>query len=377
MLSSWIIVAYALMLSSWIWILYVLRNSYVIIVPGLKKLYIIFILHTWTLIFWILFFFLRPVWTRNVATFYFDHPWICHLVFRTAAFSTVTSAFLQSLFGFYKILFYKEVFPSDFKIRYNALKALLVAFFLFSLTIPLTVKTFPFKTDNTRHCMKNAPDVLFLICSCLWLLINSYTTYVSFLYYRLRDSAGDMLKRQIYLNMYIIPSIVFTSILARVVGLGYILDRLYQPNDETVRIFARMLPLVLDNFINNMFMYWFLFGSMETTFMTIDSSTSSSTRLSGSRSRSYSSENLLWISITGAHPVCMDADWVFQNGLESLILPDDLRRQQWSLRQRGFLCQSSSDDIAEFDEMQEIAWSQDAGDESSQQTGSPHIELAE
>jgi len=191
------------------WFLYVIKNIYFIIFPGLRKLFIIFLLH-FVLFYYILFHSLiRPVWTAGVSKFIYDRSWLCHFHGRLSTVTGLFELFLSTAFGYHKIVFYAQI--SDTNSIMKCVRFLFVLYAIFMFLGATLMKSAPHMEQNIRLCFQYPPRWVNLGVSFIWVLLNSNITYMTFQSAHLRGPGFDHLEREIKLNTLGIPILVFTT----------------------------------------------------------------------------------------------------------------------------------------------------------------------
>jgi len=335
-----------------IWLVHVIRNSYSIIVPGLRKLYIIFIFHLIIMYLMLVLYLLRPGWKANMADLYSGNPHLCHLHGRVSALLFLLSILAPTLFNMYKIMFSSSHLPpltsdkltqdedatqtKDQKIWSLGIWVIHIAFGNLCLVCGsalIFMTTTPYIEGDVTACSPEPSEwmTIMILSMVLWCIINGYTTYKSFRYHSLRDKVPG-LEREIIVNMYVAPLISFTTMISRL--LPPFLDAYAGEYSMTARTFTRTMPALLDNLLNSYVMYWFLFKNTEVRFMEDHYQDLTKSPSNASKSRSRSPDQEYWISFTGAHPVQMNYDFIVENNLQSLIIAQDLHKRQCILYRR-------------------------------------------
>ena len=94
---------------SCLWLFYVIRNTYLIILPGLKWLFMIFITHFCLMYIHLIHVLIRPAWQLNMASYFWDNQVLCHMYGRLGLFFAMVSLVLATLFGFCKVRVYVTI----------------------------------------------------------------------------------------------------------------------------------------------------------------------------------------------------------------------------------------------------------------------------
>jgi len=283
----------------------------------------------------IILYLIRPIWTSGMAPIYHNFPIFCHIHTRLGSCCYVLSIFMPTLFNFFKIEFYFEVFGTtrNSKMEISIVWSLTIILFFFLCLGVVRSKSAPFIEKNTLLCFKLPDFWITASISFLWLIVNGYTMLVSFRNWSESHPLYPTLEPQMKVNAYVVPGLCLSTAFAR---LFPILVDYGNFGDMGFRTFTKTMPAVLDHLLNSCVMYWFLFGNAEIHFMQEETPSNNGKEYiadSRSRSRSWtrSPEQVQWISFTGAHPVKLDEKYIYENNLQSLIIPQHMQRKQKQL----------------------------------------------
>lgn len=342
---SRIVIFFTFFVISWGWLVFVLLKIYAIIVPGLRKLFYIFIVHLVILYPMMILYLVRPVWTAGMAGIYHSVPILCHAHTRLGGICYVFSLYMPTLFNFCKIKFYFEVFgeTSSTRMQSNVVFSLTILLLFFLLLGVIRSKSDPFIENDTRLCFKFPDFWVTAVLSILWFIVNAYTMFVSFRHRSKRHPLYPILEPQMKVNIYVVPVLFLSTAIARLLP---VVVHYGNYGDMAFKTFTKTMPALVDHLLNSCVMYWFLFGNAEINFMLDENltNTQNTRQIVDSRSRSRSPgspEPEHWISFTGVHPVRLDEEFIFNNNLQSLIIPQHLQQRQKELYHQRQLWEKS------------------------------------
>jgi len=342
---------------SCLWLFYVIRNTYLIILPGLKQLFMIFITHFCFMYIHLIHVLIRPAWQLNMASYFWDSQVLCHMYGRLGTFFGMVSLVLATLFGFCKVRVYVQFMdkPNCVCMQMRILSCIL---FLWIATCTLSV----IRTNSNRHitngvklCFRYPDPWLVQTVAFLWFLINAYIMCFCIIKRNLLLEKFPDVSHQMRLNLYVIPGIFVSTFISRLIGWYY--DS--QHSDKQVGLFLRIMPVQMDNLLNNAVMYWFLYGNAKLDFLSRSETEAASLpgRLAVSKSRSRTpmqTPERHWVSLTGIHPVSMTLEEIFANDLQSLMVPTSMRRRQIGMFKNSWVeLSKSSSRTVESDDDQE------------------------
>lgn len=376
LMSVWVAFAFAVGM----YIHFVVRTMFIIILPGLQKLFLLFVVHLVVFFFSLMLSLSRPAWTNDMGSMYWENAALCHFYGRTATILGMASLVIPTLFGYLKIFTYVEIVGKEGALQKQVL-VLRYTIVLWIFVCFLNV----FFTDSSRQviegvqlCFQYPPLFCVGATTVLWLGINGFILYVCFQYRDLRNSSIPHLEHQMHLNLYVIPFIFFTTFIARLVGVCNDSDNM------TLVLFLRMMPKMLDDFLNSWVMYWFLFGTKSEIMqrppassrniaaieMTIKERQKERRKMcqsvvmknvmvkhqksvhshEDSISRSRSPEGVeQWVSLPGIHPLRLV---VKNETFEDMLIPPQLLEKQrwyfenpWTCRAGPFVCDIEEEEV--------------------------------
>lgn len=337
----WIV--FAIVLCSWC--IHLLRNGYVIILPGLRVLFVIFVTHLGYLYVQFFMTFARPAWSADQSAIYWKYPVLCHVYGRLSSFLGMASLIFSTLFGFCKIRVYAQISdkPEELTIQMSFLQFTIAIWIASCIVAVVMTGTGKIMVDDVRLCFEYPPAWSIFTVTVLWFVINCYIIYVCFKYRNLRHVAIPNLQHQMLLNIYIIPAIFFSTLFLRLVGIWYDSTN---PTNADLKNFLRVMPPCVDNLLNSYVMYWFLYGKSQSRFLRRSTQSASPLedapyRWSQSRSRSLSDMGNRWVTFYGFHPVRMNNETIESHNLQHMIIPDEVRERQIVLYQSRW-CHSTS-----------------------------------
>lgn len=314
--------------------------------------------------------FLRSAWTNYESDSIFNTPWICSVTGGYLHNITAVMGFLITVFGFTKVKIYLTLTTDStfcMHCSYKLLKAIILIYGAAVLTRILLTDAGPVEIEGMYLCSN--PDVSSLETLMIIIIILSFICTNSafiIIFYKFRNLQHDSipgLSSQMNSNLFIIPFIFITTVVLAVFTILFAaLTKGSNDYSPTYYLYSS----IIDNLLNNMVMYWNLFGTFESgdflddTFHFDDHLDSGST--SSSRFAMVSEDDYLppylWICFPGAHPLKVKSNIVVDNDLEEYIIFEAKRLKQIRrYRRRGFVkslqccCESLEEMINELDEM--------------------------
>jgi len=319
-----------LILVSCAWLFHVIRNMYPIILPGLKSLFMTFVAHSCFMYFQLLHVLIRPAWQLNMASYFWDNKVLCHIYARLGTLFGTFSVFLATLFGFFKLRVYVQFLgkANCVRMQMRMLSFFLLVWVAFCILSVILTSSERRITDGVKMCFRYPDQWLITTLTLHWFFINAYIVCFCIVKRNSLETFPNI-SHQMRLNLFIIPLIFVTTFITRLIGVYYEL----QFSNKHVALFLRVMPVALDNLFNNVVMYWFLYGNAKLDFLSSPETEAVSLqrRFAISKSRSRTPMNTPerhWVSLTGMHPVSMTLEEIFENDLQSLMVPISMRKRQ-------------------------------------------------
>jgi len=349
---------------TFLWLLYVARNAYFIVLPGLKHSFYIWLIHLVYMTLVCTSGIVRPAWTTEMSQVAFDSPFLCHFFGRFYSSITAFTSYSVTTYGFSKVKLYMTLARN----KTLCLKALYISLFLgiilngvVVLLCFITVKSGQTMENGYRFCVTINPIWVMakyfeVVC---YIFLNIVIIGIFFKFRNLRDDSVPDLHNQMLINLYVVPFLFGTTIFIHLANI-VIVPNTIKTKDTGVVFY--LLSNMVDNLLNNMAMYWNIFGTINKDFYDDDDFDISE------ELREIDLDDIaemkqvtgyVWVCLPGAHPLKVKSSVVIQNGLQSHIIFKEKRlRQIKKYRERGFVrsllgcCNNTDELIDELSTMQ-------------------------
>jgi len=233
-----------------------IHNSYKIILQGLRGAYWVWISHLALLISLTICINVRPIWEPHPVNFLYDNNLICTLWGKFHAVIYSISHFLVTIFSAYKAEIYFQLVWKR-KWLTHGFKILILVGVIPVVAVMILWPAGQAHKSGYRVCLKlnGAATILWKIILAHWFCVNLAMNLIFWCYQKLPDDAFPSLEHQLMINRRLIP-IMFMSSLLILVAMS--VAKNITRTDWL--IFALQSSNLLDIFLNNVVMYYTLFG---------------------------------------------------------------------------------------------------------------------
>jgi len=376
-MSGFLIAFVILTIITIFWVVYVASNMFCIVLSGLFPVFCIWIIHLMVTILTLFVCFVRAPWNQDEPDFIFKTPLLCVAMGFYLHNMTAFMGLLTTIFGFTKVKIYLTLTDSTFcmQISYRLLRVALFFYGVAVLARMLSTDAGPLIFEGIHLCSNPHADAFqqctMLTIMFLFIFLNSSFIRIFFKFRNLQHDSIPELSSQMKTNLYIIPFIFFTTVILALLTLTFTAVTTSEGTDDYSPTYF-IYTSIIDNLLNNMAMYWNIFGKFRTgTHDFFDNS-----RLFFNESRDIHSVEMswsnnavvfsdaqhlppyVWISLPGAHPLRVKNTVVVENDLEEYIIFEKRRLKQIRrYRRRGFVssllccCDSLEEVMSELDRM--------------------------
>jgi len=345
----------------------VMRNTYRIIWKGLWKLYCIWCAQLVYLILVLVISILRPIWASEVFDKIWENDTFCSVLGRLWSFSILATNVFVTLFSYYKALLYFKLIWTRRQCLKKCFQLSVWGYVMSVMASIMLVPAGPRLDNSYQVCIHFSPQlrVLHGINSLIYFVINGVMCLFFWFYSDISNPFFLDFEHQLQINKKIVPIMFISTIVLCMYALIYssAMER------DNTSAFILVICQLLDNFINNIVMYYTLFCGTnieqqtenETEFISrmdfmIQQRQASNEDMIVHTGDEPSSDYLVWVSLPGLHPIRVLKSLVHEYDLEDEIVTDSKFLQQIDRYQtRGFIpslmscCRSPHDFEAAID----------------------------
>jgi len=331
------------------WFYFVLSNAYWIVLPGLKKVFYVFLAHSLFLSFAAIMAATRPFWQKEMAGYVWNNDAFCDIHGRFWTSCGLVGLFMTTLFSYFKMTLYvtlkENPGPCITAAKYSTIPGLILYALVFIIFFIFT-KSGPQKYEGMKVCATMNKHVVTLnSLSCIiFLALNLQMTLVFFTLRKLRSDDFPAIQHQMNLNLYVMPPIFFTSVFLTFVNV--VIAQIWKNN---------AMPWIThiglaDHIINNIIMYWSIFGYASHDFFGDPNDSTSNDFLNIEMVSNDDPEQIFdfeadseiepefWVCLPGAHPLKVTETVLERNNLRRFIVSRASRlRQIKAYKKRGFI----------------------------------------
>lgn len=369
MIIAFVIVCWCLTITFFCWLYYCIHHSFEIILQGLRRAYWVWLSHLVLLIVITVCWNVRPSWELHPQDFLYDNEWVCKIWGKVHAILYASSHFLVTIFSAYKAeIYFKIIWNRKWFVQ--AFKVLIWIGIIPVIALIIVYPVGPQRIDGYNVCMKlnTVAQSLWQVILIHWFCMNAVMNFIFWFYSNIPANVFPSLEHQTMINRRLIPIMFLSSLIILIAAsvAKYFTRNSWLP-------FALQTMHLLDIFLNNVVMYYTLFGHVGFLQREADirrrleyTADMNSTREEDVTAVcnvevKNSLEGYVYISLPGMHPIRVSLELVEEHELhEYIITKRKILRQIKKYRKRGIipsLCRScnTSEELLEQIEAMEQA----------------------
>jgi len=347
--------------------IFVMGNSYRIVWKGLWKLYAIWCSQLVYLIILLTISFSRPIWAPETNDKIWNNNTLCSITGRVWSFVLLGTNVFVTLFSYYKALLYFKLVWTRRQCLKSFFQISVWGYVISVMASIILMPTGPRLDNSYQVCIHISSQVRILhsINSLIYIVINGVMCVCFWFYSDMSNPFFLDFEHQLQINKKIVPIMFISTILLSMYALIYTstLER-----DDTSPYIVVMCQLV-DNFINNIVMYYTLFCGTNVEQQTNDEAEFLSRMDFMIQQRNETNEDMIvhtgdepeadcfvWVSLPGLHPIRLLKSLVEEYDLQDEVITNaKLLKQIEKYQTRGFIpsllscCRSPHDFEAAID----------------------------
>jgi len=327
---------------------YVFRNSYRIVLDGLWKHYVIWVLQLDYLFLFLLICFIRPMWKREQSDWIWNSQNLCHVIGKVWAFLLLTSNVFVTLFSYFKAVLYFKFVMKDTPCLLQLFRFCTYGYVISVLVSIIFLPTGPYLDNDYQVCIDTTGTRIrrfYTFNTFMYLLLNG-TMCTIFWYYS--DMESDLfrdLDYQLKINRNIIPIMFISTLILSIPGLIFSTSGMER---ESLLPLLSVICQFTDNFINNIVMYYSLFCSPNDDAQLEELNARYEFMLE-QKSKELDEDMIVqvdeimgdtffWVSLPGLHPINVSKHAIDEYNLEEYVVADKkLLRQIERYKKHGVI----------------------------------------
>jgi len=305
------------------WIIYVVRNSFQIILPGLKSSYYIFFFHLALLILTIVlivssFITFKLLSFDSVRFACWMWPRFVHLIVSVIWYSV-------TMFGYQKAKIYFQMYIPRFQAFFSIFVHYVGVFLYIGLVCSMKTRRYRQGGYLFQACVKQhgVYHMMFLLCIIHYLICNLVVLYVILHYAKPIRKSLQSLEPQFQINEKFVPLFVLSDIFVMLILCTvYLSANKRFPGDTCFTIFWSMF--FLDTLLNNAIMHYTVFAHVEFIHgeQRIRALMEPRDLVTFEESEELESERFYWIALPGLQPIQVSEELVRDNDLWDHVVTD-------------------------------------------------------
>jgi len=312
--------------------IYIHRNSYGIVVLGLRNLYFIFVLHSIIVTLYSgVVCSILPLWsdTWHDRQFIYSNKTSCQILGMILTFTFTFLNFLVALFGYFKIQFYKTFYNNrQQRSLFRFIEIILVCWFFIQMPGRLIVFDSDLRDEQCFYKVNAIAAFFIVLMYAFFIVVHIVIFYLTWKLRNVENEDFPRLRIQIKLNLFVVPVMFISSIILH----GFAQIWIHSGGKNPVQYL--LLSSVSDQIINSMIMYvtiyvddtWAIASFLDLGFVDFLSPQESS--LPSFPYEKKIKEEKFWIQVPGGHPIQAGWEEVDQHDIWSNVISDSSRINQ-------------------------------------------------